>query len=62
MKRNTGQSVTKEINSRNLFQKLQYFHSRTAARPEKKLFERSRDKTMMEGFTDNYIRVTVRTG
>ncbi len=44
---------------RNLsFQKLQYFTSLHAGQTRKVLFERSRDKTMMEGFTDNYIKVT----
>ncbi len=44
---------------RNLsFQKLQYFTSLHAGQTRKVLFERSRDKTIMEGFTDNYIKVT----
>jgi threonylcarbamoyladenosine tRNA methylthiotransferase MtaB len=44
---------------RNLsFQKLQYFTNLHAGQTRKVLFERSRDKTMMEGFTDNYIKVT----
>ncbi len=45
---------------RNLsFQKLQYFTALHRGQTRKVLFERSRDKTMMEGFTDNYIKVTV---
>jgi threonylcarbamoyladenosine tRNA methylthiotransferase MtaB len=45
---------------RNLsFQKLQYFTAQHAGQTRKVLFERSRDKTLMEGFTDNYIKVTV---
>ena len=55
-------SVRNERNKilRNLsFQKLQYFTSLHAGQTRKVLFERSRDKTMMEGFTDNYIKVTV---
>jgi threonylcarbamoyladenosine tRNA methylthiotransferase MtaB len=45
---------------RNLsFQKMQYFTSLHAGQTRKVLFERSREKTMMEGFTDNYIKVTV---
>ena len=55
-------SVRNERNKilRNLsFQKLQYFTSLHAGQTRKVLFERSRDKAMMEGFTDNYIRVTV---
>ena len=54
-------SVRNERNKilRNLsFQKLQYFTSLHAGQTRKVLFERSRDKAMMEGFTDNYIRVT----
>jgi threonylcarbamoyladenosine tRNA methylthiotransferase MtaB len=55
-------SVRNERNKilRNLsFQKLQYFTSLHAGQTRKVLFERSRDKAMMEGFTDNYIKVTV---
>ena len=45
---------------RNLsFQKLQYFTSLHSGHTRKVLFERSRDKAMMEGFTDNYIKVTI---
>ena len=54
-------SVRNERNKilRNLsFQKLQYFTSVHSGQTRKVLFERSRDKTMMEGFTDNYIKVT----
>ena len=44
---------------RNLsFQKSQYFSNLHAGQTRKVLFERSRDKTLMEGFTDNYIKVT----
>lgn len=44
---------------RNLsFQKLQYFTRQHAGQTRKVLFERSRDKSMMEGFTDNYIKIT----
>src|SRR5450432_3165423 len=44
---------------RNLsFQKLQYFTNLHAGQTRKVLFERSRDKTLMEGYTDNYIKVT----
>jgi threonylcarbamoyladenosine tRNA methylthiotransferase MtaB len=44
---------------RNLsFQKLQYFTGLHSGQTRKVLFERSRDKTMMEGYTDNYIKVT----
>jgi threonylcarbamoyladenosine tRNA methylthiotransferase MtaB len=55
-------SVRNERNKilRNLsFQKSQYFSSLHIGQTRKVLFERSRDKTMMEGFTDNYIKVTV---
>jgi threonylcarbamoyladenosine tRNA methylthiotransferase MtaB len=55
-------SIRNERNKvlRNLsFQKLQYFTSLHAGQTRKVLFERSRDKDMMEGFTDNYIKVTV---
>src|SRR5450631_2144401 len=54
-------SVRNERNKilRNLsFQKLQYFTALHGGQTRKVLFERSRDKTMMEGFTDNYIKVT----
>jgi threonylcarbamoyladenosine tRNA methylthiotransferase MtaB len=54
-------SVRNERNKilRNLsFQKLQYFTALHAGQTRKVLFERSRDKAMMEGFTDNYIKVT----
>jgi threonylcarbamoyladenosine tRNA methylthiotransferase MtaB len=44
---------------RNLsFQKLQFFTAQHTGQTRKVLFERSRDKTMMEGYTDNYIKVT----
>jgi threonylcarbamoyladenosine tRNA methylthiotransferase MtaB len=44
---------------RNLsFQKLQYFTAMHAGQTRKVLFERSRDKAMMEGYSDNYIKVT----
>jgi threonylcarbamoyladenosine tRNA methylthiotransferase MtaB len=54
-------SIRNERNKilRNLsFQKLQYFTNLHMGQTRKVLFERSRDKTMMEGFTDNYIKVT----
>ena len=54
-------SVRNERNKilRNLsFQKLQYFTNLHMGQTRKVLFERSREKTMMEGFTDNYIKVT----
>lgn len=54
-------SVRNERNKilRNLsFQKLRYFTSVHSGQTRKVLFERSRDKNMMEGFTDNYIKVT----
>jgi len=54
-------SVRNERNKilRNLsFQKMQYFTSLHEGQIRKVLFERSRDKAMMEGFTDNYIKVT----
>ncbi len=45
---------------RNLsFQKLQYFTGLHTGQTRKVLFERSRDKAMMEGYTDNYIKVSV---
>jgi threonylcarbamoyladenosine tRNA methylthiotransferase MtaB len=44
---------------RNLsFQKSQYFANLYTGQTRKVLFERSRDKTLMEGYTDNYIKVT----
>ena len=44
---------------RNLsFQKSQYFSNLYAGQTRKVLFERSRDKNLMEGYTDNYIKVT----
>lgn len=55
-------SVRNERNKilRNLsFQKLQYFTAQHAGQTRKVLFERSRDKAMMEGYSDNYIKVTV---
>jgi threonylcarbamoyladenosine tRNA methylthiotransferase MtaB len=54
-------SVRNERNKvlRNLsFQKLQYFTALHSGQTRKVLFERSRDKAMMEGYTDNYIKVT----
>ncbi len=54
-------SVRNERNKilRNLsYQKMQYFTALHAGQTRKVLFERSRDKAMMEGFTDNYIKVT----
>jgi len=43
---------------RNLsFQKLQYFTAQHAGQVRKVLFERSRNEGMMEGYTDNYIKV-----
>jgi len=54
-------SVRNERNKilRNLsYQKMQYFIASHAGQTRKVLFERSRDKAMMEGFTDNYIKVT----
>ena len=54
-------SVRNERNKilRNLsFQKMQYFTSLHEGQTRKVLFERSRDKAMMEGYTDNYIKVT----
>jgi threonylcarbamoyladenosine tRNA methylthiotransferase MtaB len=54
-------SVRNERNKilRNLsFQKLQYFTARHAGQTRKVLFERSRSQGMMEGYTDNYIKVT----
>jgi threonylcarbamoyladenosine tRNA methylthiotransferase MtaB len=44
---------------RNLsYQKLQYFTALHAGQTRKVLFERSRDKSMMEGYTDNYIKIS----
>ena len=44
---------------RNLsYQKLQYFTNLHMGQTRKVLFERSRDKAFMEGYTDNYIKVT----
>jgi threonylcarbamoyladenosine tRNA methylthiotransferase MtaB len=54
-------SVRNERNKilRNLsYQKQQYFKSLHTGQTRKVLFERSHDKTLMEGFTDNYIKVT----
>jgi len=54
-------SVRNERNKvlRNLsFQKSQWFTAQHGGQTRKVLFERSRDKAMMEGFTDNYIKVT----
>ncbi len=53
-------SVRNERNKilRNLsFQKLQYFTAQHAGQFRKVLFERSRNERMMEGYTDNYIKV-----
>ncbi len=53
-------SVRHERNKilRNLsFQKLQYFTAQQAGQTRKVLFERSRSRDMMEGYTDNYIKV-----
>jgi threonylcarbamoyladenosine tRNA methylthiotransferase MtaB len=38
--------------------KTQYFHSLHAGQTRKVLFESGRDNGMMEGYTDNYIKVT----
>jgi threonylcarbamoyladenosine tRNA methylthiotransferase MtaB len=44
---------------RNLsYQKLQYFTKLHEGQTRKVLFEKSRDKALMEGYTDNYIKVT----
>jgi threonylcarbamoyladenosine tRNA methylthiotransferase MtaB len=44
---------------RNLsFQKLQYFTALHAGQTRKVLFERSKQQEMMEGYSDNYIKVT----
>jgi threonylcarbamoyladenosine tRNA methylthiotransferase MtaB len=53
-------SVRNERNKilRNLsFQKLRYFTAQHAGQTRKVLFEKSRSKGMMEGYTDNYIKV-----
>jgi threonylcarbamoyladenosine tRNA methylthiotransferase MtaB len=39
--------------------KMQYFTEQHAGQTRKVLFERQARGTMMEGYTDNYIRVTV---
>ncbi len=54
-------SVRNERNKilRNLsYQKLQYFTALHTGQTRKVLFERSRDKSMMEGYTDNYIKIS----
>ncbi|HEY4155880.1 MAG TPA: MiaB/RimO family radical SAM methylthiotransferase [Puia sp.] len=54
-------SVRNERNKilRNLsFQKQKYFTELHAGQTRKVLFERSRSQGMMEGYTDNYIKVT----
>jgi threonylcarbamoyladenosine tRNA methylthiotransferase MtaB len=54
-------SVRNERNKilRNLsFQKLQYFSALHSGQTRKVLFERSKTRGMMEGYTDNYIKVT----
>jgi threonylcarbamoyladenosine tRNA methylthiotransferase MtaB len=54
-------SIRNERNKilRNLsFQKLQYFTAQHAGQTRRVLFERSRSQGMMEGYTDNYIKVT----
>lgn len=54
-------SVRNERNKilRNLsYQKSQYFANLHSGQTRKVLFERSRDKTLMEGYTDNYIKIT----
>jgi threonylcarbamoyladenosine tRNA methylthiotransferase MtaB len=44
---------------RNLsYQKMQYFTGQHQGQTRKVLFEKSRDKQMMEGYTDNYIKVS----
>jgi threonylcarbamoyladenosine tRNA methylthiotransferase MtaB len=46
-------------NLRNLsFMKSQYFSGRHAGQTRKVLFESGRENGMMEGYTDNYIKVT----
>ena len=55
-------SVRHERNAtlRNLsYMKMQYFTEQHAGQTRKVLFERQARGTMMEGYTDNYIRVTV---
>jgi len=54
-------SIRNERNKilRNLsFQKLQYFTALHSGQTRKVLFERSKMQDMMEGYTDNYIKVT----
>ena len=54
-------SIRNERNKilRNLsFQKLQYFTALHSGQTRKVLFERSKSQDMMEGYTDNYIKVT----
>jgi threonylcarbamoyladenosine tRNA methylthiotransferase MtaB len=61
MKPSVPMHVRNERNKilRNLsFQKLQYFTNLHAGQIRKVLFERSRDKNLMEGYTDNYIKIT----
>jgi threonylcarbamoyladenosine tRNA methylthiotransferase MtaB len=61
MKPSVPMNVRNERNKmlRNLsFQKLQFFTNLHAGQIRKVLFERSRDKNLMEGYTDNYIKVT----
>jgi threonylcarbamoyladenosine tRNA methylthiotransferase MtaB len=61
MKPTVPVSIRNERNKilRNLsFQKSQFFTNLHAGQIRKVLFERSRDKTLMEGYTDNYIKVT----
>ena len=40
------------------YQKLQYFNAQHSGQTRKVLFERSSTRDMMEGYTDNYIKVT----
>ena len=51
--------VTKEIKKlRNLsYMKSQYFAAQHAGQTRKVLFESGRDNGMMEGYSDNYIKV-----
>jgi len=54
-------SIRNERNKilRNLsFQKLQYFTALQSGQTRKVLFERSKSQDMMEGYSDNYIKVT----
>ena len=54
-------SIRNERNKilRNLsFQKLQYFTALHSGQTRKVLFERSKSQDMMEGYSDNYIKVT----